>query len=82
MKTHSLSEVAEALGVSTRTVEIWISTGELRAVNVSRNRHSRKPRHRVTDADLNAFLASRETGKPARQTGKIRRKTESIPRYV
>jgi len=81
MRTMSLDEVAEALAVSTRTVEEWVSIGELRAVNVSRNRHSRKPRRRVREADLEEFLAGREVNnasKPARR----RQKPKNIKQYV
>ena len=80
MRTMSLDEVAEALAVSTRTVEEWVSIGELRAVNVSRNRHSRKPRRRVREADLEEFLAGREVN----ASGPARRKQrpKKIPQYV
>ena len=80
MKTLSLDEVADALAVSVRTVEEWVSKGELRAVNVSRNRQSRKPRRRVRESDLEEFLASREVNAsgPARR----RQKPKNIKQYV
>jgi len=81
MKTLSTDEVAEALNVSVRTVDEWINSGELRAVNVSRNRNSRKPRRRIREADLDAFLAGREVNNangPARR----RQKPKNIKQYV
>ena len=80
MKTLSTDEVAEALNVSVRTVDEWINSGELRAVNVSRNRNSRKPRRRVREADLEEFLAGREVN----ASGPARRKQrpKKIPQYV
>ncbi len=60
--THTLQAVAEQLGVSVRTVQEWVSRGELRAISVSRSRSSRKPRLRILDHDLRAFLESRSVG--------------------
>lgn len=81
MRTFALAEVAKSLGVSQRTVEVWIAAGELLAVNVSRNRNSRKLRLRVRESDLELFLITRETrSQPPAQRRKIRRK--DIPRYV
>jgi excisionase family DNA binding protein len=78
MISHTLHEVAEALGVGIDTVARWVSAGELRAVNVSRNRASQKPRLRVLESDLQAFLAGRATGgnvtaqRRARPLGEVR----------
>ena len=60
--TRSLANIAEQLGVSLRTVQSWVAAGELRAISVSRLRNSRKPRLRVLDSDLQAFLAGRAVG--------------------
>lgn len=80
MATCSIPEVSESLGVSSDTVKVWIQRGELRAINVSLNRQSRKPRLRIRECDLEAFLSSRETGKPEQKPA--RRKRLDIPRYV
>jgi excisionase family DNA binding protein len=78
--TFTLDEVADSLGVSARTVQQWISDGELRAVNVSRSRSSRKPRLRIRQEDLDAFIAGRAVGSdPPRPRRPPRR---DIPRYV
>ncbi len=61
MRSYSLPELAEECAVSPRTIEAWIASGELRAINVSRNRSSRKPRLRVLQSDLDAFFAGRAT---------------------
>ncbi|SFJ26841.1 helix-turn-helix domain-containing protein [Planctomicrobium piriforme] len=81
MKTLSLSEVAERLDVSVRTVEVWISTGELRALNASRNPNSRKPRLRVRPVDLETFEAGREIQTAQKRTRRVSVPRE-IPRYV
>ncbi len=79
--THTLEAISKHLGVSLRTVQEWISAGELRAINVSRNRSSRKPRLRVLDSDLEAFLAGRAVGAEQPRTRRRRRAT-STRQYV
>lgn len=75
-------EVAKLLGVSLRTVRIWIETGELRAVNVSANRQSRKPRLRISQEALAEFQRVRE-GKPSPTAAPKRRKfTRPIERFI
>ena len=59
---HTLAAVAEICDVSKRTTKHWADTGELRTINVSRSRSSQKPRLRVLDCDLQAFLAGRALG--------------------
>lgn len=76
MRSYSLPEVGEYLIVSLRTVEAYIAGGELRAVNVSRNRQSRKPRLRVLQADLDAFLAGRATHQETTRQPRRRRRIE------
>lgn len=76
MKSYSFADIAKSLIVSLRTVETWHESGELRAINASRNRQSRKPRLRVLQDDLDAFLVGRATNQssgrpPARPRQKI-----------
>jgi excisionase family DNA binding protein len=52
---HTVSEIAELLKVSQRTVRRWISTEDLAVHRLGRS-------VRVLDADLRAFLASRREG--------------------
>jgi excisionase family DNA binding protein len=47
---HAISAVAEALGVSTRTVRRWIATGHLIV-------HRVNGVVRIAESDLRAFLA-------------------------
>ena len=68
-----VAEVAERFGVSAETVTGWIRAGELRAVNVSRSRTSKKPRWRVSALAIEAFEASR-TATPEPTAPKTRRK--------
>jgi excisionase family DNA binding protein len=50
--------VAARLGVDSGKVLAWIHSGELRAANVALRRN-RRPRWRIAEADLLAFLAAR-----------------------
>lgn len=74
--TYTLAEVAESLKVSDETVAHWIRNGELTAFNVSRDRQSGKPRLRVRQSDLDAFLATRSTAPPPKTE---RRRPRSLP---
>lgn len=78
--THSLEEIAKALDVCEKTVLVWIRSGELQAVNVSRCRQSTRPRLRVRSSDLDTFLASRATSgaEPKRQ----RRRQAYVPKEI
>lgn len=74
--THTPDDVAKALSVSVETVKHWIRSGELVAVNVSRNRQSGVPRLRVRQTDLDAFMSVRSTSKPK---AKERSRPRSLP---
>jgi excisionase family DNA binding protein len=74
MSNFSIRQIAQQCGVSVRTVRAWIRAGELKAVNMSRTPGSRKPRWRVTQAALDAFLALR-TSRPSAPAPRSRRKT-------
>ena len=71
--------VARLLGVAHDKVLQWITSGELRAVNLAA-RSGGRPRYHVAQADLESFLQTRAvtpTPKPAR-----RRKRDDVPHYV
>jgi len=76
----SVNQVAERLGVSRWVVRGWISNGELRAIDMSVNRPSKRPRLMVAQADLDAFLERRATSPPMR----VRQRPHSngIPNYI
>jgi excisionase family DNA binding protein len=58
----TIAEVAGLLRCSKWSVYRLIATGELKAVNVAQGgRRSKKPRHRIRQHDLDAFLRSRES---------------------
>jgi excisionase family DNA binding protein len=51
----SVGEIAKLLGVTEHTVLGWIHNGELRAINVGRTPHGKKPRWRVSAEALDEF---------------------------
>jgi excisionase family DNA binding protein len=63
--------VAERLGIDVHRVLGWIRRGELRGVNVGDG--SQRPRFRVSEADLQVFLAARAAG-PAPKIARVRRR--------
>jgi excisionase family DNA binding protein len=82
MRSYTLAELAEQYTVSLRTVETWVASGELRAVNVSRDRTSRKPRLRVLQCDLDAFLAGRATDAAAVHQPRRKRARLDVEQFV
>jgi excisionase family DNA binding protein len=56
-------QVARLLGVSDDKIRHWIRTGELKATDVVLRRLSR-PRWRVAQADLDAFIQARQPEPP------------------
>lgn len=51
----SLAEVAQRAGVGLDTARAWVRSGELAATDCSAKRNSKKPRWRVSPADLAVF---------------------------
>lgn len=82
MRSYTLADIAELLGVSVRTVETWIAARELRAVCVSRDRTSRRPRWRVVQTDLDAFMAGRATDQGADRQPRRRRQKLEVEEFV
>lgn len=64
----SVPEIATRLGVKSDKVLQWIASGQLRGINVA-ERVAQRPRWRISEADLEAFLEVRST-----------RKTVAVPR--
>jgi hypothetical protein len=58
-RMYSTQDIMRRFNVSQGTVLGWIRSGELKAVNASANRGSRRPLWRVPAAALEAFEASR-----------------------
>lgn len=57
-------ELARRWGLSPQKILDWIRTGELRAINVSRNRDARKPRFLIDVDAIADFERARAFGDP------------------
>lgn len=74
----TVAEVAERLAVKANAVERLIRTGQLPWVDVSVEPGSKKPRKRIKEVDLLAFIAAR-TVKPVSTNQPRRRRRRIIP---
>ena len=72
--------IAERLGVSHGKILAWIASGELRATDFATVRGQR-PRWRVAEDDLSAFLSGRSTTPPPQQQRRRRKKQNVIQFY-
>ena len=81
-RTYSPTEVAEIEGVDPQTVLHWIRTGQLKAHCASKLAASKKPRWRITDADLTAFRLSRQNGTKEPTQPRRKRAAGPIKEYV
>lgn len=79
-KTFSPREIAQRFRVSHAKVLVWISSGELRAVNVA-STPGGKPMYRVYPADLEAFENARVVVPPQPKPPRRRRAT-GVKQYV
>lgn len=61
--TYSVKDVQKLFGVGEGTVLQWIRNGEMRALDVSRQRGGR-PHWRVTEESIEAFELARESSPP------------------
>jgi hypothetical protein len=67
MKT--VDDIANECGVDGQTVRTWIVSKQLAAMNVCKTAGGKKPRWRVRDEDLAAFLAGRSNRPATTQPG-------------
>ncbi len=75
-----VSDVATRLAVKPQTVLAWIRGGELAAVNVARANGGR-PRWRIRESDLDAFLAARQPQPAAGRPRRTRRVTTGVIQF-
>lgn len=61
-KLYTTAEAGEILGVTGKTVWVWVNAGRIRAVNLSTGG---KPKLRIREDDLQKFIEERTLGKTA-----------------
>jgi len=74
-------KIARQLGISVDKLLHWINTKELPATNVATHRSSR-PRWRVNQSDLEAFLAARSNRLNAITTRRRQRTPSRVKEFV
>jgi len=72
-------QVAKRLAVDPSKILVWIKRGELRAVNVATHT-GRRPRYRISPADLAVFEAARAAG-PQPKITRRRRKDPNVIQF-
>ena len=77
----TVEEIAARFAVSKAAVLGWIRAGELKAVNVSRGPHSKRPRWRVSAAALAAFEEARTPTPVVRLPRRAKARTEVVEFY-
>ena len=81
-RTLSIKEVAEYYGVSNRTVQdVWIPSGELKAICTSRSLTSKKKIYRITESALQEFELLRQAPSTPPRRRRKRKQTDTIQFY-
>jgi excisionase family DNA binding protein len=77
----TVEQVAARLGKTKRdAIYMWISTGELKAVNLATSKSSR-PAWRIRQADLDQFLADRQVVVVPPPAPRVRRRPDPVTKY-
>jgi hypothetical protein len=68
-------ELAARWGVAPEKILFWIRAGELRAIDASLLRGSKKPRFLIDESDIEAFEAARQVAAPLPTPRRRKKKT-------
>lgn len=74
MQLLTVDEAAERLSITPRQVVALMKQGKLPWVNVSAKKSTSKPRRRVAEYDVNAFIEARRVAPPPATTRRRRRR--------
>ncbi|MHC4405429.1 MAG: helix-turn-helix domain-containing protein [Planctomycetota bacterium] len=78
--TYTVRDLCDRYGVGEHTILGWIRSGELQAIDVSRNRGG-KPRWRITKEALEAFELVRTHSPPPPRTRRRKQPPEIVEFY-
>ena len=78
----TIQQVAGWLGVSRDTVERWVNTGQLRAIDVSAKPGRGRPSWRVSADNLEAFLKARANRQQALPVPTRRRRRPDVIEFI
>lgn len=76
MQFHTISEVAKRLQITERAVNKLLTSGQLAFTDVCSSPSGKKPRKRISEDDLQAFLDSRHTESRREKNLRHRRRRE------
>ena len=80
--TYEVKDLMARFNVTQTTILCWISSGELKAINVGRKPGLKKPRWRITEQALEDFELSRQTISPQSKRKRSRKQdAETIEFY-
>ncbi len=74
-------QLAKQWGVSADKITGFVKSGELKAIDVSTNRESVRPRYLIDRADIEAFEASRAVVPPAPKTKRRRKRDTTVKEF-
>ena len=77
----TIQEVAEILSISRDTVERWINTDSLKAVDVSARKSSRRT-WRISSVSLKEFLETRTNGAPIPKRAMPHKKKSDVIEFI
>lgn len=78
MQLLTAIEAADLLKVKPDRVRAWIKSGQIRGIDLSSNPGTGKPRFRVSESDLQAFLQTRAVTPDTRPKRRRRRNEDVI----
>lgn len=73
---YTPQQAAEILGCADDQIVHWIHSGQLVAVNVAKEVNSKRPRWRISEADLGKFLLARRNAMPTPKAERTRKPKE------
>lgn len=82
MKFYLVRDIEQLLGVTEKTVLGWLNSGELKGANCGVTPGKKKPRWRVSQESLDAFLALRTPTPAVPATRRQTRKTEGTMEFI
>lgn len=77
----TVAQAAELLSVTTDRITDWIAAGELAAVNIGTRGAAKRPTWRISEAELQRFLDSRQSTPAPQVATKRRNAVNQVPHY-
>jgi len=79
--TYSVKDIQARYVVSQHTVLHWLTTGQMKGINVGRDPGKKKPRWRITQEALDAFEALRTPTPSAPRTRRRNKQASDVVEF-